>query len=122
MPATAPYMPFAPLPAAAKHSTGFHAPWAADVEVYKWVLIALVVALEIADIATTNHVFAVHATAWELNPFMAWCMTTLGSNWWLPKLAVIGFAILAARRLPVRGYMAAMLLNVAIVANNLASF
>jgi hypothetical protein len=115
-------MLFGQLPAAANRSTGLHAPWVADVEVFKWVLIALVVALEIADIATTNHVFAIDSTAWELNPVMAWCMGNLGALWWLPKLAVIGFAILAVRRLPVRGYMAATLLNVAIVASNLASF
>lgn len=119
---TAASMLFGHVPTTAGPSIGLRVPSATDVDASKLLFIALIAALQSADVMTTNHVFAVNAAAWELNPIMAWCMSALGSFWWLPKLAVIGFAIAAAPRLPLRGYKIVTFLYVAIVAGNLASF
>ena len=61
----------------------------------KWLFLAFLAALQIADVVTTNHALANPAVS-EANPFMVWCMCNLGSIWWLPKLGFIGFA--SARR------------------------
>ena len=69
-----------------------------------WVFLALFVALQIADILTTNQALAVPGV-WELNPLMALSQAKLGPAWWLPKLAVVAYLCLAAtfmrRRWPI---------------------
>jgi hypothetical protein len=67
-------------------------------------LLALFVALQLADIVTTNHALTVPGV-WELNPLMAMSQAKLGSAWWVPKLAVVAYLCLAAtlirRRWPI---------------------
>jgi hypothetical protein len=60
-------------------------PWGAY-----WVFLALFVALQIADILTTNSALKIPGV-WELNPLMALSQTKLGAAWWLPKLAVVAY-------------------------------
>src|SRR5258708_7792853 len=63
------------------------------------VTIALIVALQFADIITTDHALAA-GSATEANPVMAWMMFTAGQYWWLlPKLSLIAMVLLFARRL-----------------------
>ena len=50
-----------------------------------------------ADIATTS--VGIHAAGlYEGNPVVALWMGMLGPLWWLPKLGIVLFAVLAARR------------------------
>jgi hypothetical protein len=69
-----------------------------------WLLLALFVALQLADIVTTNHALTVPGV-WELNPLMAMSQAKLGAAWWVPKLAVVTYLCLAAtlmrRRWPI---------------------
>jgi len=79
----------------------------------------LFAALQVADVVTTDHGLAA-AEAIEANPVMALAMAHLGSMWWLPKVAIVAFAMIAARRIRKRwpfNLVAAIL--VTIVANNL---
>ena len=63
------------------------------------VTIALIVALQFADIITTDHALAA-GKATEANPVMAWMMFTAGQFWWLfPKLGLIAIVLIFARRL-----------------------
>lgn len=63
------------------------------------VTIALIAALQFADIITTEHALAA-GTAIEGNPVMAWYMLAYGPFWWvLPKLALITAVVFLARRL-----------------------
>jgi hypothetical protein len=57
--------------------------------------------LPLANITTTSIGIRIPGL-WEGNPAMAWCMTQFGSLWWLPKLALIAFAILTLR--PIRSH------------------
>ena len=59
-----------------------------------WSLPILFLALQIADIVTTNYALAVPGI-WEANPLMAFLQAKLGAAWWLPKLVVVGFICLA---------------------------
>jgi len=61
-------------------------------------LLILFVALQVADILTTNHALAVPGT-WEANPVMAAFQARLGSLWWLPKAAVVAWIVVAATRI-----------------------
>jgi uncharacterized protein DUF5658 len=54
----------------------------------------LFLALQIADIVTTNYALAVPGI-WEANPLMAFLQSKLGAAWWVPKLVVVGFICLA---------------------------
>lgn len=69
-----------------------------------WLTLALFLALQIADIVTTNHALTIPGI-WEANPLMAWAQAKLGAAWWLPKLAVAAYLCLAAtflrRRWPI---------------------
>jgi hypothetical protein len=65
-------------------------PWGAY-----WLLLALFVALQIADILTTNRALTIPGV-WELNPLMAFSQAKLGTVWWLPKLAVTAYLCVAA--------------------------
>ena len=58
-------------------------------------LFALLVALQITDVITTNRGLAIPGH-WEANPIMGWSQAQLGSVWWLPKIVVVGLAAFAA--------------------------
>ena len=69
-----------------------------------WLFLALFVALQIADVFTTNYALRIPGV-WELNPLMAFSQAKLGAVWWLPKLAVTVYLCVAAsflrRRWPI---------------------
>ena len=69
-----------------------------------WLLLALFVMLQLADIVTTNRALTIPGV-WELNPLMAMLQAKLGAAWWVPKLAVVAYLCLAAtflrRRWPI---------------------
>ena len=75
--------------------------------------------LQLADVVTTNHGLAA-AEAIEANPVMALAMTHLGTMWWLPKVAIVAFAMIVVRRIRKRWpfHLVAGIL-IALVANNL---
>src|SRR5438876_10461851 len=81
-------------------------------------LLILLAALQVADVLTTNRALAAPEN-WELNPIMAYTMAHWGAAWWLPKVALVGYAMAAMpfirRRWPL---MVAVGFYVAIVANN----
>ena len=81
-------------------------------------LLILLAALQVADVLTTNRALAAPEN-WELNPIMAYTMAHWGAAWWLPKVALVCYAIAATpfirRRWPL---MVAVGIYVAIVANN----
>ncbi len=83
-----------------------------------WAFLTLFVALQIADILTTNHALTVPGV-WELNPLMALSQAKLGAAWWLPKLAVVAYLCFAAsfmrRRWPI--IFAASLSGLAVLGN-----
>jgi Domain of unknown function (DUF5658) len=56
-----------------------------------WILWILFIGLQIVDVVTTNYALAVPGN-WEANPIMHLSQTHLGSAWWLPKVAAVGFA------------------------------
>jgi hypothetical protein len=86
-----------------------------------WYLWTLFIQLQIADIVTTNRALAIPGN-WEANPVMQLSQTHLGVGWWLPKVAVIGFAAVAVpnsfRPWPM---FFAVWYYVIVVTNNLAS-
>lgn len=57
--------------------------------------------LQLADVLTTNHALAT-GKAFEANPVMALAMVHLGAVWWLPKVVIVAFAILAVPRIRTR--------------------
>ena len=69
----------------------------------KSALLFAFVALQVADVLTTNS-FLAHASAVEGNPLMADAQASLGSWWWLAKLALVAGVtpILARGRHPLR--------------------
>ena len=81
-------------------------------------LLIFLAALQVADVLTTNRALAAPEN-WELNPFMAYTIAHWGAAWWLPKVALVGFAIAATpfirRRWPL---IVAVGYYVAIVTNN----
>src|SRR5690242_1205128 len=57
-------------------------------------LVLLVVALQYADIVTTNHGLT-HTGVWEGNPLVEWCMSALGVFWWVPvKSGFVAYLLL----------------------------
>ena len=82
--------------------------------------------VQVADIITTNRALALPGRM-EVNPLMAQAMAHLGSAWWVPKLAIIGCALLAARWVAGRhsrslmpACYAAIAFTLAVVASNIA--
>ena len=76
-------------------------------------------ALQLADVVTTNHALAA-ASATEGNPIMAIAMTHLGEVWWLPKVAIVAFSMIAVRQIRRRWpFSLVTAILVALVANNL---
>jgi len=63
-----------------------------------WLLLLLFIALEVADVVTTNHRLSLAGT-WEANPIMAALQSELGSAWWLPKALALGWVAVAATRI-----------------------
>lgn len=58
---------------------------------------------------------------YEGNPAMAWCIAELGALWWLPKAALVLFAVLVARRIrPTWPLAAVSALTFLAVLNNVA--
>src|SRR5215469_6020712 len=68
-----------------------------------WLWLALFLALQIADVLTTNRALTIPGVT-EVNPVMAAFQARLGPAWWLPKaMAVAWFAVaisLSRRRWP----------------------
>ena len=60
-----------------------------------WLLLALFVELQIADIVSTNYALAIPGVR-EVNPLMAFSQAKLGTIWWLPKLATVALLSAAA--------------------------
>jgi hypothetical protein len=60
-----------------------------------WLTLPLFLALQIADIVTTNHALRIPGIQ-EANPLMAWAQAKLRTAWWLPKLAVAAYLCAAA--------------------------
>jgi Domain of unknown function (DUF5658) len=86
-----------------------------------WYLWILFIQLQISDIITTNRALAIPGN-WEANPVMKLSQTHLGAAWWLPKVAVIGFAAVAVpKSLRPWPMFIAVWYYVMVVANNLAS-
>ena len=89
------------------------------IPVAKAALFVVLAVLQVADVVTTKIALADSIT-WEMNPAMNWCMKNLGGiGWAAPKLALVGFAAYALRRLPRWTLTFAVSVYVAIVANNL---
>jgi hypothetical protein len=85
-----------------------------------WYLWILFVQLQIPDIITTNRALAIPGN-WEVNPVMKLSQTH-GAPWWLPKIAVIGFAAVAVpKSLRPWPMFIAVWYYVIVVTNNLAS-
>jgi hypothetical protein len=65
-----------------------------------WALLILFIALQVADVVTTNYALAVPGN-WEVNPLMEFAQAHLGPSWWIPKIAAAGLAaavVLRTRR------------------------
>ena len=65
-----------------------------------WVLLIFFIALQVADVVTTNYALAVPGN-WEVNPLMEFAQAHLGPSWWIPKIAAAGLAaavVLRTRR------------------------
>ncbi len=62
------------------------------------ILIYLLVALQFADVATTNIGITLPGRR-EGNPMMAWAQSALGENWWLIKIGLACIGILVLSRL-----------------------
>jgi len=58
------------------------------------VITAVLLALQVADVLTTNRVLARGGR--EVNPLMALAMRRLGRLWWVPKAGLVGGAVAAA--------------------------
>src|SRR5947207_6827812 len=56
-----------------------------------WALLILFIALQVADVVTTNHALAVPGN-WEVNPLMEFAQAQLGPSWWIPKIVAAGLA------------------------------
>jgi Domain of unknown function (DUF5658) len=52
----------------------------------KRMMLMLFVAVQLADVVTTDHALAIGAL--EVNPFMAWAQASLGQWWWFPKMMI----------------------------------
>ncbi len=63
-----------------------------------WLLLGLFIALEVADVVTTNQRLALPGVR-EANPIMAALQRELGGAWWLPKAFAFGWVAVAAMRI-----------------------
>jgi len=65
-----------------------------DTCAYRFLLL-LFVALQVADIVSTNAALAVPGV-WEANPLMALSQAELGVAWWWPKAGAVSLCCIAA--------------------------
>jgi Domain of unknown function (DUF5658) len=68
-----------------------------ETRAYRFLLL-LFVALQLADIVSTNAALAVPGV-WEANPLMALSQAELGVAWWWPKAGAVLLCCIAASRL-----------------------
>jgi len=62
-------------------------------------LFAIVVALQAADVITTNHGLSQNGI-WEANPFIALLMSYLGGFWWVPiKISFVIYLLIILPRI-----------------------
>jgi len=84
----------------------------------KYLLIGIIAALQVADIAITNRQTGL-ALAAELNPVVLRLMDSYGGAWWLPKALLVLMLILGARRIRTWVFAGVTALYVFVLANNL---
>ena len=65
-----------------------------ETRAYRFLLL-LFVALQLADIVSTNAALA-EPGVWEANPFMALSQAELGAAWWWPKAGAVLLCCIAA--------------------------
>jgi hypothetical protein len=88
----------------------------------KIALISAFVALQVADVHSTQHALA--AGGFEANPFEVWAMEHLGAWWPLATLAPMALVAVVMTRWPPRyivpavGFMAAVVASSAVQGNN----
>jgi hypothetical protein len=82
----------------------------------KIALISTFVALQVADILTTQHVLA--AGGFEANPIGVWAIERFGAWWPLAKLAPMALVAVVMMRWPPRYIVPAVALMAAVVASN----
>ena len=82
----------------------------------KIALISAFVALQVADVLTTQHVLA--AGGFEANPLVAWAMDHCGAWWPLAKLAPMALVTMVMTRWRPRYIVPGVALMAAMVANN----
>ena len=82
----------------------------------KIALISAFVALQVADILTTQHVLA--AGGFEANPLGVWAIERFGAWWPLAKLAPMALVAVVMTRWPPRYIVPAVALMAAVVASN----
>jgi hypothetical protein len=63
-----------------------------------WLLLGLFIALEVADVVTTNQRLGLPGVR-EANPIIAALQRELGSAWWLPKVFAFGWVAVASMRI-----------------------
>jgi hypothetical protein len=80
------------------------------------VLISAFVALQVADVLTTQHVLA--AGGFEANPLEVWAIEQFGTWWPLCKLAPMALVAVVMMRWPPRYIVPAVALMAAVVASN----
>jgi hypothetical protein len=64
-----------------------------------WALLIVFIALQVADVVTTNYALAVPGN-WEVNPLMELAQAHLGPSWWVPKIAAAGLAAVVVLHIP----------------------
>ena len=79
-------------------------------------LISAFVALQIADVLTTQHVLA--AGGFEANPLEVWAIERFGAWWPLAKLAPMALVAVVMMRWPPRYIVPGVALMAAVVASN----
>jgi hypothetical protein len=82
----------------------------------KVALISAFIALQVADVLTTQHVLAFGG--FEANPLGAWAMDHCGAWWPLAKLAPMALVAVVMTRWPPRYIVPAVALMAAVVASN----
>jgi hypothetical protein len=82
----------------------------------KTALISAFVALQVADVLTTQHVLA--AGGFEANPLEVWAIEQFGTWWPLAKLAPMALVAMVMMRWPSRYIVPAVTLMAAVVASN----
>jgi len=90
-----------------------------------WLILANLLALQIDDVLSTNHVLASESRAFEANPIMAGAQAGWGDFWWIPKALIMVFIVALARylnKLPLRTSLCVGAFYTLIVINNIGRF